>query len=183
MREVQAIAQIAPAELEIGRGKYGDDRDEDADMSPVHLPDAVQDARRPERPAGAVEHAPEGERRGDAGAEDEDLGCVREAEARRDPVRPCVPRDMGDEDDEHPDAAEDVEPRVARTLGFGLGTAIARSILNRRSGRLLAPLDHGADDETEDDVTAAGRPGERDEVEEGGQPGDQMRHDVKREDP
>ena len=118
MREVQAIAQIAPAELEIGRGKYGHDRDEDADMSPVHLPDAVQDARRPERPAGALEHAPEGERRGDAGAEDEDLGRVREAEARRDPVRPCVPRDMGDEDDEHPDAAEDVEPRVARTLGF-----------------------------------------------------------------
>src|SRR5215207_1424582 len=117
MREVQAIAQMAPAELEIGRGKYGDDRDEDADVGPVHLPDAVQDARRPERPAGAVEHPPEGKRRGDAGAEDENLGRVREAEARRDPVRPGVARDMGGEDDEHPDAAEDVEPRIARTLG------------------------------------------------------------------
>src|SRR5215218_7015547 len=68
-------------------------------------------------------------------------------------------------------------------LASGLGTAIARSIFNRRSGRLLAPFDHGADHETEDDVATAGRPGERDEVEEGGQPGDQMRHDVKREDP
>src|SRR4051794_16070779 len=68
-------------------------------------------------------------------------------------------------------------------LASRLGTGIARSILNRRSGRPLPPFDARADDETEDDVTAAGGPGERDEVEEGGQPGDQMRHDIKREDP
>ena len=60
------MAQIAPAELEVGRGEQRDDGHEDADMGPVDLPDAMEDAGRPEHPAGALEQAAEGERRGDA---------------------------------------------------------------------------------------------------------------------
>ena len=47
---------------------------------------------------------------------DEGFGGVGEAEARGDPQRPPVPGDVGDEDDEHRDAAEEVEAWVAHPL-------------------------------------------------------------------
>ena len=62
----------------------------------------------------AQEAAAERQRRGEAGAEHEHLGGVARAEARRDPVVPGIERQMGDEDDEHREAAEEVQPRVAR---------------------------------------------------------------------
>lgn len=58
----------------------GDDQ-ELADMSPVDLPHPVQDTGRAHAPAVQVEDLAEGDRRGHARAEDEDLRGVGKAEA------------------------------------------------------------------------------------------------------
>ena len=82
-------------------------------MRPVDLPAAKGDTGGAKKPAAGLEDPAEGDGAGHAGAEDEDLGRVGKAEARRDPKGPGIARDMGDQDDEHRQPAEDIEPRVA----------------------------------------------------------------------
>src|SRR5262249_38674623 len=59
------------------------------------------------------EGAAEGDRRGEAREEHEQIGGVAEAEARRDDAPQPIVVDMRREDDEQGGAAEEIEPRVA----------------------------------------------------------------------
>src|SRR5690606_21247221 len=54
-------------------------------------------------------------RDGNTRAEYDDFRGVREPESRWNVQRPAVPGQMGDEDDEHAEAAEEIEARIAGT--------------------------------------------------------------------
>ena len=131
--------------------------EKDADMRPIDLPDAKGDPRRPEQPAAIYEYGSEGDSRSHARAEDEDLGRVREAEARRDPQRPQIVRDVRDQDDEHRQPAEEVQPQVAlapqdRELGRQRAPRRGCALDGEHRHRAL-PHDHGRS------LSAAGVPG------------------------
>ena len=102
-------------------------------MHPVDLPHPLgPPAPRADEKTLAVEHPSEGGRpRGHAGHEHEHLGRVREAEAGGNPVRPHVPRDVGDHDDEHAQAAEHVEARGLRVRAGGRREEKARAEARR----------------------------------------------------
>ena len=134
--QIELLPQILRLRQEpVRQRERGDDRHEDREMGPVDLPHALGDPGAAEREAGPLEGAPERDPRGDARTEHEDLRRVREAEARRDPAGPGVVGDVRDQDDEHPDAAEHVEPGIAgrpRRLRCGRHSPLPQ--VRRRSG-------------------------------------------------
>ncbi len=96
---------------------HGGDDKEQGDMRPVNLPDPLGHPQGAAPQSGTVEHPAKGNGRGHTGAEHENLGRVGIAEPGRNPERPRIARRMGQQDDEHADAAEEIEPRVAGRYG------------------------------------------------------------------
>ena len=101
------------------RADHHDHRDgeEHTDLRGIELQAAIGDARRADQPALTQESAAEGDRRGHTGDEHEHIGGIADAVPRGYRVIEGVAATMGDEDDEHRHAAEEVEPRVTGCRG------------------------------------------------------------------
>ena len=83
-------------------------------MRPIDLPCAVDNARRPKQPAALFKKGSERKRRRHARAKYEQIGRVTVAKARRNPARKIVLGNVGDENDEHPQPPEHVQPGIAQ---------------------------------------------------------------------
>src|SRR5262249_34315915 len=113
-REIEGVDIFAAGpEQRVEAYQQGGDGEEERDMRPVDLPDAMKDARRSHPQALGFEDASESDCRRHARAENENFRRVGKAETARNPVDPPVAWGMRYKNDEHRYAAEEVEARVA----------------------------------------------------------------------